>query len=175
MSATSINLEKHVRYLTEKIGIRLAGSPEEYQAAQYIADTLKAYCPKVTVEEFGIRRRLVTKESLEIFMNGEWKAVRSSLFSSAVSTNGEVWEGDLVCFDTETSYQKKDLSFLKGKAVIHLGCHIEKEDHYRRLMEAKPAFILFVDVRYPGTLPLADGLFPAYAEKYGSVPRLNVA
>ena len=175
MSATSINLEKHVRYLTEKIGIRLAGSPEEYQAAQYIADTLKAYCPKVTVEEFGIRRRLVTKESLEIFMNGEWKAVRSSLFSSAVSTNGEVWEGDLVCFDTETSYQKKDLSFLKGKAVIHLGCHIEKEDHYRRLMEAKPAFILFVDVRYPGTLPLADGLFPAYAEKYGSVPSLNVA
>jgi Zn-dependent M28 family amino/carboxypeptidase len=42
-------------------------------------------------------------------------------------------------------------------------------------MEAKPAFILFVDTRYTGTVQLADGLFPAYVEKYGAVPSLNVA
>ena len=175
MSVTGVNLEKHVRVMTDKIGIRLAGSPEEYQAAEYIAGELKKYCPVVSIEEFEVKRRLVTKESLEIFVNGEWKELRCSLFSSAASTDGKVVEGELVCFDTATSYQRKDLRFLNGKAVIHLGCHIENEENYRRLMEAKPAFILFVDVRYPGPLPLGDGLFPAYVKKYGSVPSLNVA
>lgn len=175
MQMTSVNLERHVRFLTEKIGVRLAGSPEEYQAAEYIAEALKTYCPKVTIEEYAIKRRVVTKESLELFVNGQWKEIRCSLFSSAVSTEGKSVEAELVLFDTATSYQRKDLSFLTGKGVIHLGCHIESEEDYRRLMAAKPAFILFVDVRYPGTLPLADGLFPAYVKKYGSVPSLNVA
>ena len=36
MKASAANLEKHVRALTDDIGIRLAGSPEEYKAAEYI-------------------------------------------------------------------------------------------------------------------------------------------
>jgi Iap family predicted aminopeptidase len=42
-------------------------------------------------------------------------------------------------------------------------------------MEAQPAFLLFVDVRYPGAVPLADGMFPAYTDALGAVPTLNVA
>ncbi len=32
-----------------------------------------------------------------------------------------------------------------------------------------------VDVRYPGAVPLADAIFPAYAQACGAVPTLNVA
>jgi Zn-dependent M28 family amino/carboxypeptidase len=42
-------------------------------------------------------------------------------------------------------------------------------------MEAQPAFLLFVDVRYPGAVPLADGMFPAYTDALGAVPTVNVA
>ena len=98
-----------------------------------------------------------------------------SLFGSAPSTDGKTVEGEIVFFDTATGYQNPDLSYLRGKAVVHLGCHIENEDDYRRLMEAAPAFILFIDTRYTGTVQLADGLFPAYVKKYGAVPSLNVA
>jgi aminopeptidase YwaD len=42
-------------------------------------------------------------------------------------------------------------------------------------MAAGPAFLLMVDTRYPGTTPLADGMFPAYTAGIGAVPTLNVA
>ncbi len=175
MKETSRNLEKHVRSLTDDIGIRLAGSPQEYQAAEYIAGAFRQYSSRVTIEEYPVKERCVTSEKLEIQMNGQWKEFPCSLFSSAPSTDGKRVEAELVFFDTETGYQRPDLSFLTGKALVHLGCHIENEDSYRRLMEAKPAFILFVDTRFTGTVQLADGLFPVYVQKYGAVPSLNVA
>lgn len=175
MSEIAINLEKHVRALTDDIGLRLAGSEGERRAAEYLRNECLKYTPHVTIEEFPVNERYVTSEKLEVEVNGEWKEYPCSLFSSAPSTGGQVKEAEIVCFDTATGYQRPDLSFLTGKAVIHLGCHIENEENYRRLMEAKPAFILFVDTRYPGTVQLADGLFPAYVKKFGAVPSLNVA
>ena len=175
MSTTVINLEKHVRALTDDIGVRLAGSDGERRAAEYLRDECLKYSPHVTIEEFPVNERAVTCEHLEVEINGEWKCFPCSLFSSAPSTDGKTVEAEIVYFDTATGYQRKDLSFLTGKAVVHLGCHIENEDNYRRLMEAAPAFILFVDTRYPGVVQLADGLFPAYAKKFGARPSLNVA
>lgn len=175
MQISSQNLEKHTRFLTDNIGIRLAGSKQEYQAAEYIANEFRKYSQSVAIEEYPVWERAVTKEKLEVEINGEYRQFPCSLFGASCSTNGEIFEAELVNFDTATSYQKKDLSFIRDKAVIHLGCHIENEDSYRRLMEAKPKFILFVDTRHPGTIPLADGLFPSYVQKYGSVPSVNVA
>lgn len=175
METLSRNLEKHVRALTDDIGIRLAGSQQEYEAALYIEKQFRQYSDSVVIEKFPVMERCVDEEKLEVRLNGQWHSFPCSLFSSALSTDGKRVEADLVFFDTATGYQRADLSFLTGKAVVHLGCHIESEDNYRRLMEAKPAFILFVDTRYTGTVQLADGLFPAYVRKYGAVPSLNVA
>lgn len=175
MQETSRNLEKHLRVLTDRIGVRLAGSAQEFQAAEYIAEAFRKYSPHVTIEKFPVMERCISSEKLEIEMDGQWRQYPCSLFSSAPSTEGKRIEADLVYFDTATGYQRSDLSFLTGKAVVHLGCHIENENNYRRLMDAKPAFILFVDTRYTGTVQLADGLFPAYVRKYGAVPSLNVA
>ena len=175
MNITRTNLEKHVRMLTDTIGIRLAGSPQEDQAAEYIAGAFRQYSPRVTIEKYPVRERCITSEKLEVQLAGQWREFPCSLFSSAPPTDGKRLEAELVFFDTATGYQRPDLSFLTGKAVVHLGCHIESEDNYRRLMEAKPAFSLFVDIRYTGTVQLADGLFPAYVRKYGAIPSLNVA
>ena len=165
METLSRNLEKHVRALTDGIGIRLAGSPKEYEAALSIEKQFRQYSDSVVIEKFPVMERCVDEEKLEVQLNGQWHSFPCSLFSSAPSTDGKCVEADLVFFDTATGYQRPDLSFLTGKAVVHLGCHIESEDNYRRLMEAKPAFILFVDTRYTGTVQLADGLFPAYVRK----------
>ena len=145
MRETVKNLEKHVRVLTDEIGVRLAGSNEERRAAEYLREACLQYTPYVSIEEFPVNERNVTSEKLEIEINGAWKEYSCSLFSSAPSTNGISIDAELVYFDTTTGYQREDLSFLTGKAVVHLGCHIENEDNYRRLLAAKPAFILFVD------------------------------
>ena len=173
--ASAENIEKVVRGLTDGIGVRLAGSVQEMQAAQYLAAEMEKYAPKVTIEEYPCNERVVTEEHLELLENGQWCSYPCSLFSSAPGTNGETVEAELVYFDKATGYQQKDLSFMTGKAVVHIGCHIENEDDYRRLIEARPAFILFVDARYPADKHLNDGLFPAYVAKFGAVPCMNVA
>ncbi|MBR7128307.1 MAG: M28 family peptidase [Lentisphaeria bacterium] len=169
------NLEKHLRVLTDEIGVRLAGSRQEYQAAEYLANEFRKFSPHVAIEEYPVMERAVSQEKLEVEINGKWIEFPCSLFGASCTTSGKTFEGEIVFFDSATSYQKSDLAFLKNKAVVHFGCHIENEESYKRLMEAAPAFILFVDTRYPGSIPLADGLFPAYVQKYGSVPSLNVA
>ncbi|MBP5638442.1 MAG: M28 family peptidase [Victivallales bacterium] len=173
--ASAENIKNIVCTLTDSIGVRLAGSAQERQAADFLAKKLSEYAPKVWIEEYPVKERVAIEELLEVQINGEWKKYPCSLFSGAPGTGGDMVDAELVFFDTKTGYQQPDLSYLKGKAVVHLGCHIENEDNYRRLMEAKPAFMLFVDVRYPADKALADGLFPEYVKHYGSRVTLNVA
>lgn len=174
--ASAAAIEKHLRMLTETIGVRLASSEAERAAAEYLAEAGKAVPgAAVTIEEFPVWERHVTHEKLEILIGGKWHTFGCSLFGSAPSTDGRVLEAPLVFFDTATGYQRASLEHLRGAAVVHFGCHIETPEYYQRLMAAEPAFLLFVDIRYPGNVPLADGLFPAYVHAYGALPTMNVA
>ena len=94
-------------------------------------------------------------------MGGTWRRFPCSLFSNTPGTHG-AWRSAEIAVVAPPDYQRDDLEHLRGKAVIHLGCHIESRESYQRLMAAGPAFLLMVDTRYPGTTPLADGMFPAY-------------
>jgi len=175
MNFCAEELSRHVHYLTDDIGVRLPGSKEELLAAEYIASEFRKYSDNVSIYRYPVMERCVESELLEVEINGCWEEFPCSLFISAPSTGGKTVEAELVFFDTATGYQRPDLSYLRGKAVVHLGCHIENENDYRRLMESQPAFILFIDTRYTGNVQLADGLFPAYVKKYGAVTSLNVA
>ena len=116
----------------------------------------------------------MSEEHLEVRIGDVWRAYPCSLFSSTPGTNGE-WRTADIAILTPTDYQRAELGSLRGKAVIHLGCHIESRAAYTRLMDAGPAFLLMVDTRYPGATPLADGMFPEYTAAIGAVPTLNVA
>jgi aminopeptidase YwaD len=173
--ASAGRLEADLRVLAEDIGVRLAGSPGEQAAARYLAQQLAETGAQVREESFPVRERRVESEELEIRLGGSWRSFPGSLFSNTPGTDGQWREAPLVFFEAPAEYRRPTLDHLRGKAVVHLGSHIESREHYRRLMEAGPAFLLFVDVRYPGTVPLADGMFPAYTDALGAVPTLNVA
>ena len=66
METLSRNLEKHVRALTDDIGIRLAGSQQEYEAALYIEKQFRQYSDSVVIEKFPVMERCVEEEKLEI-------------------------------------------------------------------------------------------------------------
>jgi hypothetical protein len=108
-------------------------------------------------------------------VDGAWRTFPCSLLSNAPGTDARAVEAPVAVIDAATGYLRPDLSYLTGKAVLHLGSHIETADHYRRLMEAHPAFLMFVDVRYPGSVVTADGMFPAYVHQFGAVPTVSVA
>ena len=170
----SKNLQTHIENICN-IGIRLAGSANERRAAEYAAEKCRSYGVQATIEDFPVMERCVEEEHLFLRIDGQWQEFPCSLFGASVSTGGKMLEADVVWFDSHTDYQRGDLSYLKGKAVVHLGCHIETAGYYRALMLAEPAFLIFVDTRFTSSLPLADGLFPAYSRKYGAKPTVNAA
>jgi aminopeptidase YwaD len=174
-AASERRLEADLRVLAEDIGVRLSGSAGEQAAVRHLSRQLGQTGAQIREERFAMRERRVESEELEIRLPGGWRSFACSLFSNTPGTEGQWREAPLVFFEAPAEYSRATLAHLGGKAVVHLGSHIESREHYRRLMEAGPAFLLFVDVRYPGTVPLADGMFPAYTDTLGAVPTLNVA
>jgi len=169
------NLRRDVAYLTEKIGIRLAGSQEERQAAEYLQKRFLEFVPKCVIEEFDTTCRCVEKEQLQVLADGVWKDVPALLFNGAPGTDGKTVEAELAYFDPHSDYDRPDLSDLQGKAVIHWGLNFGSGENYSRMMQAKPAFLIMVDTRYTSDVPLGDGLYPAYVKAHGAVPSVNVA
>ncbi len=174
-SVSPQRLERVMRELAETIGVRLAGTPGDRAAIDVVKKAFGESGATVWTEAFPVQARVVLSERLEIRVGETWRSYPASLFSNTPGTAGKVMEAPLVFFESPAEYGRPDLSHLRGKAVVHLGCHIESRAAYRRLMEAKPAFLLFVDIRFPGDRPLADGMFPAYTEALGAVPVMNVA
>ena len=168
-------LQRDLQTLAGDIGVRLAGSPNEREAADYIAEEFARAGADVLIEEFPMRERAVTSELLEIDLGDHWESFPASLFSNTPGTGGNPVEAPLVFMESPAEMNRSDLSHLNGKAVLMLGCHIESRQAYQRLIEAGPQFLLMVDTRYPGSTPLADGMFPAYTTAIGAVPMMNVA
>jgi carboxypeptidase Q len=174
LQASPERIAHDLRVLAGDIGVRLAGTPGERAAADHVLACARELGLAAWDEPFPMRARVVTEERLEILSGGEWRAYPCSLFSSTPGTGGE-WRTAPLAVLAPTDYQREDLGHLRGCAVIHLGCHIESRESYRRLMDAGPAFLLMVDTRYPGDTPRADGMFPEYTAAIGAVPTLNVA
>lgn len=172
--ASSERIARDLEHLVNDIGIRLAGTAGESAAADLVMACAQELGARVSCETFPVMQRDVTSEALEVFVDGTWQSYRCSLFSSTPGTDGE-WLSAGIARLVPTDYQRADLSHLQGRAVIHLGCHVESREAYHRLMAARPAFLLMADTRYPGATPLADGMFPAYTAVIGAVPTLNVA
>jgi len=168
-------LRRDLQTLAGDIGERLAGSANEREAADYIAGEFSRAGADVSIEEFPMRERAVNSERMEIYLGDRWESFPASLFSNTPGTDGGTVEAPLVFMESPAEMDRSDLSHLKDKAVLMLGCHIESRPAYRRLIEAGPLFLLMVDIRYPGSTPLADGMFPAYTTGIGAVPMMNVA
>ena len=175
LTISEARIATHIRELAEGVGVRLTGSAAEQRATDYVAAEFRRAGAAVTLEPFSVRERHVQREELHIRLEDTCQAFPCSLFAGAPGTGGRSIEAPLLFFESPAEYRRPDLAVMRGRAVVHLGCHIESREQYRRLMDAKPAFLLFVDVRYPGTVPLADGLFPSYVQTLGAVPTMNVA
>jgi len=174
LQASPDRISNDLEVLARDIGVRLAGTPGERAAADHGLASAHAIGAATWDESFPMRARAVTEEQLEVEIDGVWQSFACSLFSSTPGTGG-AWRSAELTTLTPTDYQRDDLGHLRGKAVIHMGCHIASRAAFQRLMAAAPAFLLMVDTRYPADTPRADGMFPEYTAAIGAVPTLNVA
>lgn len=173
--ADPVKIKAGLDLLCREIGVRLAGSDDDRKTIAALEDGLSRCGATTHVEEFPLRARRVESEELAVNMGNGWESFGCSLFSNTPGTDGRWVEAPVEFFEAPAERSRGSLAHLRGKAVVHLGSHIPSREAYRNLIDAKPALLLFVDVRYPGTVPLADGMFPAYAFAVGAIPTLNVA
>ena len=82
-------VERHIKILSEEIGVRLAGSLGEKRAEEYIAAELTQYGVEALIERFPIQERAVEKETLHIELKGKWHSFPCSLLGNAMGTNGK--------------------------------------------------------------------------------------
>lgn len=168
-------LFERVHYLSHTIGTRMAGTEEERKAAEYLMEGFGQVVPKCMMEPFPVNSQRAVVECFQIYASGKWSFFSASLYNGAPTTNGRSVEAEIVFFDSHTDYQRKDLSYLHDKAVLHFGASAPDEESYARLMAVKPAFLLMVDTNYTNSVPLNDGLLPAHVAKYGAVPTMSVS
>lgn len=169
-------LERHLKHLVNDIGVRLAGTAGETAAAQWLQAEFTRSGAVVSEESFPVQARVVQEQQLQVWFDDAWHDAECSLFANTPGTGGRWVEAPLVFFEGATGYQRSDLdTLLRGRIVMHFGCHIESRENYGRLIATEPQGLLMADVRYPGDAALADAIFPAYADRCGAVPSLNVA
>jgi len=165
------NILKDVAYLSETIGCRLAGSPQEEAAAQYLRQRFLEYVPQCEIETFPMTCSDVDV-TVQMRIGDSWHSVPALRFN--LTPVEAFLEASIVYWDTHTDYQRQDLSVLTGKAVLHWG-FIGKEEDYIRLMAAKPAFLMIVDTRLPVENAIANSLLPAWVKRHGAVPTVDVS
>ena len=68
-----VRLQGHLRTLADDIGVRLSGSKQEGQAADYIEEAFRQCGADVSREEFAIHERAVVQELLEIRRGDRWE------------------------------------------------------------------------------------------------------
>ncbi len=164
----------HYDVLINQIGVRVAGSQAEKAAGQYMSREFNRLGAISDMETFPVRNHCIEQEYIEI-RTGFIKAVCPCSLLGASPLPENTVEAPLTFFYGGVDYQRNDLSFLRDKAVVHIGNHIKNRENYRRLIAARPAFLIFTDIRYPGTTPTADGLFPSYVQDIGAVPSVMAA
>jgi hypothetical protein len=89
LQASPDRLAQDLTVLARDVGVRLAGTPSERAAADYIIGRARLTRAHVWEEPFPMRARVVAEEQLEVLIGGSWHPYSCSLFSSTPGTNGE--------------------------------------------------------------------------------------
>ena len=168
---SSENILRDVAYLTETIGVRLSGSAQEREAAEYLRQRLGEYVLQTEIESFPTVCSDVDV-TLRLRVGDSWEPLPALRFN--LTPVEPLLEAPVIFWDSHTDYQREDLSCLTGKAVLHFGL-FPSETAYRRLAEAKPAFVMVVDTRYPLEAPVANSHLPAWVKRYGAMPAVGVS
>lgn len=162
--------------LCVKIGVRLAGTENEWEAAEYILKRFKeAGCDFSDIETFACNSRTRARVSVEIRANGRWKAVQARVLTGVSSTaQGKPVTGKLEWLEMpeQVGLLKKDS--LKGKIAMIFGKLPENLGHHRRLVNARPSAVIHIDERLPFSWPKNDGTYPLWAKKCGYPPMVTV-
>ena len=147
----------HVRYLANDLGPRLAGSPQEQAAADYIEQQMAGYgLTGIQQQPFTCKWYDVKRVSLKALVGDHWEEVTADAVAHTPCTAGEL-EADLVYVETAADAILDRLD-LKGKVALVHGTYGPNTRMLKRLAEKEVAAVIWTDVRYTGDWNVLVGL-----------------
>ena len=169
-------IRAHWEELCVKIGERRAGSSGDHAAAEYILNRFRAAgLINVHPEPFGCLSVISAKAELAIGTSDGLKQVPARVLSGSPATHGSrPIVADLVWIEMPEQARRRFGAHLRGKVVVLVGPMPTRADLHRRLVACRPAAVIHVDDRLPFEWVKDDGVYPAWARRYGMPPTITI-
>ncbi|HZR17544.1 MAG TPA: M28 family peptidase [Verrucomicrobiae bacterium] len=175
-SVDPARIRKHWSCLCSKIGERRAGSPGDSAAAHYILSEFRAAgLDKVYTEPFECVSVLKAEAELAMGSGARLEPVPARVLAGAPSTQGaRPVETELIWIEMPEQAERLLQPRVRGKVVVLVGPMPTRADLHRRLVACRPAAVIHVDDRLPFEWVKDDGVYPAWAKKYGMPPTITI-
>jgi len=166
----------HWSSLCSRIGERRAGSAGDRAAADYILDQFRAAGLRgVHGEPFPCVSVVTAKADLAIGKRGKLNAVPARVLAGSPGTPGQgALERELVWVEMPEQAERLLQASIRGKIAVLFGPMPTRADLHRRLVRAQPAVVVHVDDRLPFEWVKDDGVYPAWARRYGMPPTVTI-
>jgi hypothetical protein len=170
------SIRAHLRELCLKIGDRRAGSPADRRAAKYVLQQFaSAGLQAVHSEAFSCVTVVKAEAELAIGSERSLRRVPARVLAGSPSTSGDgPIETDLVWVEMPEQARRVFQPSLGGKVIVMVGPMPTRAELHRRLVACRPAAVVHVDDRLPFDWVKDDGVYPAWARRYGMPPTVTI-
>lgn len=160
--ADPTRIETDLKVLCESIGCRLAGSPEEAQAAEYIAAQYRALGLQTEIQEFPCVTWECREATLAAYRDGRWQDMAIQPNTQSPSSPGPL-EADLVYLEgaDPLDMEGRDLA---GKVGLLFGSAYSSLERMDRICNSGLVALLYVDDRFPTREKVASGLIAGWID-----------
>jgi hypothetical protein len=169
-------IQQHWSHLCTGIGERRAGSAGDRAAADYILEQFRAAgLSAVHEESFPCVSVVNARADFAIGKAGALKSVPARVLAGSPATAGSgPVESELVWIEMPEQAERLRQAGLRGKIVVLFGPMPTRVEWHQRLVKAQPAAVIHVDDRLPFNWVKDDGVYPAWARRYGMPPTITV-
>jgi len=151
-------IKDDMEYYCLTVGQRIAGSPQEKEAADYTVRRFRELgMTNVAALPFSCKRWLPGGGELTV-LEGDGRTVKCVVVAHSVPTPQEGVEGELAIFepaDWEEGLRRTDLA---GKIGLFHGGYGESAEVFEQLQNSPLAALIFVDTRLQTDWPVANGV-----------------
>lgn len=169
-------IREHWNVLCSSIGERRAGSIGDRKAADYILEQFReAGLHEVHAEPFSTVSVVKAEVALAMGTRSKLTRVEARVLAGSPSTRGKgSIETDLVWIEMPEQANRLMQPGLKGKIAVLVGPMPTRAELHRRLVACQPAAVIHVDDRLPFEWVKDDGVYPAWARRYGMPPTITI-
>jgi aminopeptidase YwaD len=161
--ADPARLKADLRVLCEDIGCRLAGSPNEARAAEYLAAQYRAIGLDTEIQPFPCVCWECHEASLQVKRGSRWRDIPLQPNTQSPSTPGAI-EGELVYLETADPMDMAGVD-LTGKIGLLFGSAYASLERMDRICNSGLAALLYVDERFPTREKVASGLIAGWIDR----------